>query len=95
MIVMQYKTKSGYVITDEMLEQFAEACERGEYPGTPGEFIVAPPGRPQLYPSEELVTIAVKVPRSFRDKLDEKAKAEHETRSQLLRKILNDTLATT
>ena len=92
MTEMQYKTKSGYTVTDEMLEQIADACERGEYPGTPGEFIVAPPGRPQLCPSEDLVTIAFKVPRSRRDLLDERASATNKTRSQLMRKILDDAL---
>jgi len=89
---MQYKTKSGFVVTEEMLEQIAEACERGEYPGTPGGFVVAPPGRPQLCPSEDLVTIAFKVPRSRRDLLDEKARAEKRTRSQLMRRIVDDAL---
>ena len=90
---MEYRTKSGYIVTDEMLEQYAEAFERGEYPGTPGEFIVAPQGRPKLCPSEDLVTIAFKVPRSYRDLLDKQASKEHETRSQMLRKMLGDALA--
>jgi len=89
---MEYKTKSGFVLTDEALEKIAEACERGEFPGTPGEYLVAPPGRPQLCPSEDLVTIAFKVPRSRRDLLDEKSVAEKVTRSQLMRKILDDAL---
>ena len=87
---MQYVTKSGFVLTDEMIESFGEACERGEYPGTPGEFVVAPVGRPRLCPSEDLVTVVFKVPRSYRDKLDEQAKNANETRSQLMRKILDD-----
>ena len=90
---MQYKTKSGFIVTDEMLEQIAEACERGEYPGKPGEFVVAPPGRPKLCPSEDLVTVAFKMPRSHRDLLDARAEEAHETRSQFLRKMLDDALA--
>jgi hypothetical protein len=90
---MQYKTKSGYILTDEMLEAIGEACERGVYPGIPGEFVVAPVGRPKLCPTEDLVTIAFKVPKSYRDRLDERAKETNGTRSQVMRKILDDVLA--
>jgi hypothetical protein len=89
---MEYKTKSGYVLTDEMIEALGEACERGEYPGTPGKFIVAPAGRPKICPSEDLVTVAFKVPKSQRDLLDAKAAQEKSTRSEFMRKILDKTL---
>ena len=89
---MEYRTKSGDVITDEMLDRLAEACEQGKYPGTPGEIIVAPVGRPPLCAGEDLVTIAFKVPRSSRDMLDERARQERKTRSGLMRKILDDVL---
>ena len=36
-----YKTKSGATLTDDEIERLGEAAERGEYPGTPGEFIVS------------------------------------------------------
>jgi hypothetical protein len=40
---MEYRTKSGAILTDEMLEEMGLACERGEYPGTPiGDVIVGP-----------------------------------------------------
>jgi hypothetical protein len=89
--MMPYTTKSGFTITDEELEQVAEACERGEYPGKPGKFIVAPPGRPPLS-SEDLVTIAFKIPRSRKDQLDKRAEETHTTRSQVLRAMLDETL---
>jgi hypothetical protein len=90
--IVEYKTKSGYVITDEMLESIGDAFERGEYPGTPGEFIVAPVGRPPLCPKDDLVTIAVKVPRACRDLLDKQAKEANASRSQMMRKILDKAL---
>jgi hypothetical protein len=61
---MEYKTKSGYILTDTMLEELGDAITRGEYPGNIGRVIVAPVGRPPLYPNEELVTVAFKIPRS-------------------------------
>ncbi|MEE0706915.1 MAG: ribbon-helix-helix protein, CopG family [Adlercreutzia sp.] len=42
---------------------------------------------------EELVTVAFKVPRSYRDRLDEKAASRHETRSQFMRHALEAALA--
>ena len=88
---MEYKTKSGYVLTDEMLEKLGDAISRGEYPGSIGKIIVAPVGRPPLYPDDELVTVAFKIPRSFRDKLDNEAKKKSESRSAFLRDILSKT----
>lgn len=90
---MEYKTKSGHVITDAMLEEMGEAIERGDYPGTPGRVLVAPVGRPPLCPGEELVTVAFKIPRSYRDKLDAEAEKKKETRSEFLREVLEDVLA--
>jgi len=89
---MEIKTKSGCVLTEEMIQELGEACERGEYPGTPGEFIIAPVGRPPLSLTEDLVTIAFKVPRSRRDMLDRWAQEEKGTRSELMRRILDDAL---
>ena len=89
---MEYTTKSGFKFTDEMIEEWAEQAERGNYPGKPGKFIVSPPGRPRLS-DEELVTIAFKVPKSYRDLLDQRAAANNETRSQFMREALEAALA--
>ena len=89
---MEYTTKSGFTLTEEMIEELAEAAARGDYPGKPGKIIVAPKGRPKLY-DEELVTIAFKVPRSIRDRLDESAAKNNESRSQFLRNTLEKALA--
>lgn len=89
---MEYRTKSGFVLTEEMIAELAERAERGEYPGQSGKAIVAPQGRPPLC-DEELVTVAFKVPRSYRDRMDEKAASLHETRSQFMRRALEIALA--
>ncbi|MCL2819050.1 MAG: hypothetical protein FWD41_04925 [Actinomycetia bacterium] len=91
---MEYKTKGGQILTDEKIEEMGDACDQGEIPGTHGEWVIAPPGRPQLYPNENLVTIAFKVPETYRDLLDARAKASKSTRSQYLRELLNNTLIT-
>lgn len=88
----EYKIKGGHILTDEDFERMAEEAERGEYPGTPGEWVVRPQGRPPLA-DEELVTIAFKVTRSQRDALDRKAASRKETRSQFIRDALDRALA--
>lgn len=88
---MEYTTKSGFVLTEDMIEDLAERAERGEYPGRPGKVVVAPQGRPPLC-DEELVTVAFKVPRSCRDLMDAAAATRHETRSQFLRRAVEAAL---
>ncbi len=88
---MEYRTKSGFVLTDEMIEEMATQAEQGNYPGTPGKMVVSPQGRPPLF-DEELVTVAFKIPRSYRDRMDEKAASQHETRSQFMRAALEAAL---
>lgn len=88
----EYRIKGGHILIDEDFERMAEEAERGEYPGTPGVWVVRPQGRPHLS-DEELVTIAFKVPRSQRDALDRKAASRKETRSQFMREALDRALA--
>ncbi len=87
----EYKIKGGYTLTDDDLERMAQEAERGEYPGTPGAWVVRPQGRPSIA-DEELVTIAFKVPRSQRDALDRKAASCNATRSQFMRDALTKAL---
>lgn len=89
---MAYRTKSGRVLTDDMIEKLATQAERGEYPGERRKMLVSPQGRPPLC-DEELVTVAFKIPRSFRNKLDEAASSKNETRSQFLREALETALS--
>lgn len=88
----EYITKSGAILTDEDFDRMADAAACGEYPGVPGEWVVRPQGRPALC-EEELVTIAFKVPRSWRDATDRKAESLNETRSQFMRDALERALA--
>ena len=83
-----YVSKTGHVYSEEDLERLAKEAERGEYPGEPGAWLIRPQGRPQLYPSDDLVTIAVKVPRSWKEQMDARAKTEQITRSQYVRNVL-------
>ena len=89
---MEYKLKDGSVITDEMVEELGEAIERDGLPGKPGKFLVGPPGRPRIS-SEDLVTVAFKVPSSKRDQRDRAAKARGQRRSEFLRDALEAALA--
>ena len=84
---MEYKMKGGGTLTEADFDRLGEACERGEYPGEPGEWVVRPQGRPPLC-DEELVTVAFKIPRSRRDELDAAAAAQGTSRSQFLRRAL-------
>lgn len=88
----RYRIKGGHVLTDEDLGRMAESAERGEYPGTPGAWIVRPQGRPALS-GEELMTIAFKVPRSQREAIDRKAESRNKTRSQFIREALKRALS--
>ncbi|MGN0070264.1 MAG: ribbon-helix-helix domain-containing protein [Atopobiaceae bacterium] len=79
----EYKIKGGYTISDEEIERLGEACERGDYPGEPGEWIVRPQGRPALS-DEPLVNVNVKFPKSMVDAIDSKSK----NRSDFIRKAV-------
>ncbi|RDB69930.1 toxin-antitoxin system antitoxin subunit [Eggerthella sinensis] len=86
---MTYKTMNGTVLTDELLDMWGDACERGDYPGTPGEIVV---GRPRIS-TEELTTVTFKLPLSQAKALDDTAKRAGETRSQFLRSLVSDALS--
>ena len=88
---MEYIMKGGTVYTDEDFDRLAAAAERGDYPGTPGAWVVRPQGRPSLC-DEELVTIACKIPRSKRDAIDRRAKAAGKNRSDFIRSALEKAL---
>jgi hypothetical protein len=83
--------KSGRVLTDEMLDRLAAACERGEYPGVPtGEITV---GRPLLF-GEELKPVTFKEPERMIAAIDRKAASLNMTRSDYLRHLIDKDLAT-
>ncbi len=89
---MEYKLKGGITLSDADFERMADEAEHGEYPGTPGEWVVRPQGRPSL-DGEELVSITFKVTKAQRNALDARAKTLGETRSQFMRDTLTRELA--
>jgi hypothetical protein len=88
----KFKLTDGKNYDIEYFEKLSEDASKGVYPGQPGEWIVKPQGRPR-YSEEELVTIAFKVPLSQRDRIDDCAKENHQTRSQFIRSIVSSALA--
>ena len=82
-----YTTKSGLEFTEDDIERWARAAEIGELLGAPVRTIVGPPGRPPLY-QEALVSLGVKIPLSWREKLDLKAEASNKTRSEIVRELI-------
>ncbi len=92
-MTMEYKMKGGVVLTDEDFERMSEQAAAGEYPGTPGKWVLRPQGRPRLS-DEELVTITFKVPRSMRAEVDVRAGARGESRSEFMRSAVHAALAT-
>lgn len=79
----EYRIKGGGTVTDEELERLGEACERGDYPGEPGEWVVRPQGRPRLS-DEPLVSVNVKFPASMVAAIDAKGK----NRSDFIRRAV-------
>ena len=78
---MEYKLKSGAVVTDKDIEAMAEAIGRGELPGEwTGEVMV---GRPRIS-DERLITVPVKFPASVVAQIDRVSK----NRSDFIRKAV-------
>ena len=76
-------------VTEEQLEEWAEACERGEYPGKPtGEIIV---GRPLMF-GEEMKPVTFKVPVAKVDRINERAADLDMSRSDYLRMLVDEDL---
>ena len=83
----EYVLKGGATLTDAQIEELARKAEQGDYPGSPGAWVIRPQGRPTQF-AEDLVTVTLRVPASMRDALDQKAHAEGKTRSQFLRQAI-------
>ena len=87
---MSVITKKGTIITDEQLDEWAEACERGEYPGKPtGEILV---GRPLMF-GEELKPVTFKVTESKVAAINARAADLDLSRSDYLRMLVDRDLA--
>ncbi len=83
---------NGKTYDEGYFEKLSNEAAQGNYPGTPGEWVIRPQGRPKLS-EEELVTIAFKVPASQRERIDVLAKRENKTRSQFIRSIVNSAIS--
>lgn len=87
---MSVTTKNGTVLTDDMLDRMAEACERGEYPGEPtGEIVV---GRPLLF-GEEMKPVTFKATASKIAAINARAAELDMSRSDYLRFLVDKDLA--
>ncbi|MCL2526334.1 MAG: hypothetical protein FWE46_04710 [Coriobacteriia bacterium] len=85
----EYKIKGGYTLSEAEIEALGDACDRGEVPGEPGEWVVRPVGRPALHPSEELAIIAFKLPVSLRAEIEKRARDCDCTLSQYMRDMVD------
>jgi len=86
---MGLMTKNGIELTDEMIEQIAEAFERGEWPGDKSRIVQ---GRPLML-GEKLQSVTFKVPMRKVAALDQKAAGLDMSRSDYLRRLLDKDLA--
>lgn len=88
---MGITTKKGNYISDEQIEEWAEACERGEYPGKPtGEIIV---GRPLKF-GEEMKPVTFKETESKVVAINARAADLDMSRSDYLRWLVDQDLRT-
>lgn len=88
----EYKMRGGVTLTEADFERLAAEAAAGKHPGTPGEWVVRPQGRPRTA-GEELVVVTCKVTRSQRDAMDRRAEQRGETRSEWMRDTLAAALA--
>lgn len=85
---MELLTKQGEPITDEMLDEWAEMYESGNWPE--GKTVILDPA---LIRDDALKPVTFKLPEYKIDQLDRKASANGETRSEALRKAVDGYLA--
>ena len=77
-------------VTEEQLDEWAEACERGEYPGKPtGEILV---GRPLMF-GEEMKPVTFKETESKIAAINARAAELDMSRSDYLRSLVDRDLA--
>jgi len=85
---MAMHTKDGRLVTDEMLEEWADMYESGNWPE--GETVVKDPA---LIRDDALKPVTFKLPEYKIAQLDKKAASNGETRSEALRKAVDGYLA--
>jgi hypothetical protein len=78
-----------FKVTSEQLGQWADACERGEYPGTPSGNILI--GRPLMF-GEQLKPVTFKETPKTIAAIDKKAASRGQSRSDYLRYLVDKDL---
>lgn len=89
----EYRLRGGAVMTDADFERLSAEAEAGNYPGTPGAWIVRPQGRPRLDGASDPVPVTFKTSHEQRDAIDAKAHEQGQTRSEWLRRVVDMALA--
>ena len=84
---MEFKDRSGEVITDEHFDAMAEEYEAGTWGGI-GEITM---GRPKLY-DEDLETVSFRLPKSRIAAVEAVAKRRGESKSDFYRKAVDRAL---
>ena len=84
---MEFKDRSGEVITDERFDAMAEEYEAGTWGGV-GEITM---GRPKLY-DENLETVSFRLPKSRIAAVEAVAKRRGESKSDFYRKAVDRAL---
>jgi hypothetical protein len=75
-------------VTDRQLDSMAEEYENGTWKGRVG---TVRPGRPRVF-DEELETISFRIPKSRVQEIDRSARERGESRSQFLRRTIDQAL---
>lgn len=85
------KTKDGHVVTEEMIDRWCEALDRGEWPTgeySAGEVIV---GRPPLS-AEGSAVLSVKVSKGMKNAIKRQAESCGKSMSDFVRDALSEKL---
>ncbi|ROT86225.1 ribbon-helix-helix protein, CopG family [Bifidobacterium mongoliense] len=82
------EVNSLFGVTDRQLDSMAEEYEQGTWKGRVGAIR---PGRPRVF-DEELETISFRIPKSRVKEIDRNARERGESRSQFLRRTIDQAL---
>lgn len=76
--------KDGTVVSEEQVSAWAAACEDGDFPGTPGKWVVRPAHRPTAS-AEPLVSVSVRLPVSLKEEITQHVKTHGGNLSSFMR----------
>ena len=92
---MEFKAEGGVTVTDDMLDAWADAAERGDYPGLGGDGVVYSGRIPPADAELEAETVrAVGLSDDLWDMVDARAKHSGVSVSEIVRQALVRELAT-